>query len=81
MKVRYIHSRFVYDGVVDNLGGTTVAYRLNDSGLIEYGIAYCSPFENYNKKFGRNKATGRLNSETLRKVSDLSLEDFVRSFV
>lgn len=77
-KVFYIHRRFAKDGGIDNLGGNTIAYRVNDSGYVEFGIAFCSPHDNYNKKFGRNKAAGRLNSDKYRHVTDLNREQFLQ---
>lgn len=65
-KVYFMHIRNVDRmGNVSNSGGTTVAYRIND-GAVEYAQAWCSPTDNYNKAYGRAKATGRLNSNTYR---------------
>lgn len=41
-------------------GGFTVAYQEVQPGLIEYSVAHCSPRDNFNKKIGRDIATGRL---------------------
>lgn len=40
-------------------GGATLAYEVRD-GLLYGAIAYCNPSDNFNHKYGRNKANGRL---------------------
>ena len=43
-------------------GGLTIAYYQPVPGKIYYAEAHCHPKDNYNKKLGRMKAEGRLNS-------------------
>lgn len=67
-KIRYIHLRVHdfpapgddQDALLSPFGGTTIAYRLLDEKTIEYAVAECNDKDNYNKKIGRDIATGRL---------------------
>lgn len=61
-KVYFMHIRNI-DGLnrISNFGGTTIAYREIPSG-VEYAEAWCSDRDNFNKAYGRAKASGRLNS-------------------
>ena len=80
MKVNYIHRRYIKDNVIHNRGGSTVAFRELGNGFIEYATSYCSPKDNFNKKFGRIKATGRLSSNIHRKVVHMSWSEFFHNF-
>lgn len=76
------------DGTIYNLGGATLSYTELD-GKVYGALSFCSPFDNFNFQYGRNKADGRL-SQLLRKpelddediyfVRESSLEDFFRVF-
>jgi hypothetical protein len=76
-KVNFIHRRLVKGGVVHNSGGSTIAFRELSDGSIEYAVAFCSMKDNFNKKYGRTKAEGRLNSPNERHVSDMGWADFI----
>lgn len=62
MTTKFLHYRHVgEDGVVNSRGGITVAYVAAEEGATS-AIAKCGPRDNYNRKYGRAKAEGRLNS-------------------
>lgn len=56
MKVKYFHKHH------GNTGGFTVAYRVLDSGVVEWNYARCNEMDNFSRKIGRDIASGRLNS-------------------
>lgn len=58
-KLRYFHKHH------GNTGGFTVAYRVLDSGNIEWNYARCNEYDNFSRKIGRNIAVGRLISNKL----------------
>lgn len=54
------------DGTVDCRGGITVAFEEVTGGTpnqFKYALAFCHSHDNYNKRTGRAKASGRLNSQ------------------
>jgi hypothetical protein len=57
-------------------GGMTVAYQEVKPGLIEYSLARCSTRDNFNKKLGREIATGRLASGKVETWADSTLKEF-----
>lgn len=64
-KTRFIHLRFWNeDGLPQNRGGTTIAYKADPDNLNTFNVAYsiCHPNENYCRKIGRNITEGRLHS-------------------
>lgn len=68
-KIKFVHFRN-YDpflNAIDNMGGSTVAYIETPEGF-EYAVAQCSDQDNFNKRLGRSKAAGRLNSPVRRRV-------------
>ena len=77
--VKFAHLRdYDFDGCVDNCGGATVAYIETRQGW-QYAAAVCSPNDNFNKRFGRAKAAGRLNSPQYTRTSTAeSRKDFLR---
>lgn len=78
-QVRYIHIRnFTENNEVSGKGGATIAFReINDR--IEYAIALCHIKDNYRKSYGRDKASGRLNSPSHRKIFNGTREQFYDS--
>ncbi len=44
-------------------GGKTIAYRVDDNGVLEYVVARCGNNENYNRKRGAMIAGGRLQCQ------------------
>lgn len=76
--VSYLHLRNVTpDGKIMSRGGTTVAFIETAPGEVEFAEAWCSPADNFNKAYGRTKATGRLNSPRFRrKVVGVNLVEF-----
>lgn len=44
---------------IDSKGGATVAYTEQDGKLFA-AVAYCNPTDNFQYRYGRNKAAGRL---------------------
>lgn len=64
MKTQYLHLRDRnQDGSVEPRGGITYAFQEYDEGHILFAVAYCSTKDNFNKRYGRAKASGRLNSK------------------
>jgi len=52
---------------ISPMGGVTAAFRYNDVGNeITYALSVCSEKDNFEKRVGRIKAEGRLNSPKLR---------------
>ena len=74
-KVSFIHRRAVINGIVQNSGGYTVAYRETDKG-VEYAVAYCNYKDNFSKHTGRVKSEGRLKSATHLRRSVLDFNNF-----
>jgi hypothetical protein len=63
-KIKFAHFRnFEFDGAVSNLGGVTMAYTQIGDCKFKVAYSWCSPNDNFNKKVGRIKAMGRLNSD------------------
>lgn len=48
--------------MIDNLGGATIAYTVNNDDTIDFATAYCSPKDNFCKATGRTISSGRLMS-------------------
>ena len=60
--IRFMHYRDIDDrGNVLPQGGTTVAYEEHEGGT-RFAVARCSPYDNYNKAYGRAKSSGRLKA-------------------
>lgn len=60
---KFLHYREVdEEGMVLPNGGVTVAYVVGEEGT-SYAFAYCSPYDNYSKIYGRAKSSGRLLSD------------------
>lgn len=63
MKIHYLHLR----NKQIPTGGITVAMRVNDSDQVEaFAMAKCHERDNYNRRIGRAKSGGRLNSSKQR---------------
>jgi hypothetical protein len=76
-QIQFIHRRPVAgDCGPASRGGFTIAYQEIKPGLVEYSIANCSPRDNFNKKIGRDIATGRLVNSNNRAVRESTVEDF-----
>jgi len=61
-KIYYIHLRYENpDHAIANTGGITIAFHKEDSKLF-VAYARCHWNDNYNKRIGRNIASGRLLS-------------------
>ncbi len=76
-QIHYIHRRKsspLFAGPATH-GGMTVAYQEVKPGLIEYSIARCSTRDNFNKKLGRDIATGRMACKPSTAVN-LSMKEF-----
>lgn len=59
-KTQYLHIRNLNaDEQPDSRGGATYAYRVVDNKL-EFGAAYCTLNDNFNKKIGRQIAESRM---------------------
>jgi hypothetical protein len=74
MKTRFVHFRdFEYRG------GATVAYEISgdresNQRHIQYGVAFCSPKDGFNKSFGRKLAENRLNCDRTCRTLDITLD-------
>lgn len=80
--VKYHHIRnWDYNNeTVSNLGGLTVAYRIdNDSGVISYALAKCAENENFCRKTGREIALGRLKNYRKRRETSSTEYDLLTS--
>ena len=51
------------DNTINSNGGVTVAYEKLANNVYKYALAFCHPHDNFSKKQGRAKATGRLKSQ------------------
>jgi hypothetical protein len=75
-KVYFMHVRnFTFDGRINNLGGSTIAYREVLDG-IEFAESWCNSRDNFNKTYGRDKAQGRLNSDNYRRKFYGTFQEF-----
>lgn len=77
-KVSFIHRRRISNGIIQNNGGQTIAFRELNNGKIEYASALCNPKDNFSRAMGRVKAEGRLNSTRYRDTVNLSYDDFIK---
>jgi hypothetical protein len=65
-KVYFRHVRNIDgEGNVGNMGGATIAYQEIAPDVFKIAVAKCHPKDNFCKKIGRVKSTGRLNSTNL----------------
>jgi hypothetical protein len=67
-RISFLHVRNTKDQAIDPRGGITYAYREVSPTTIEYAVARCSKLDNFVKAYGRTKASGRLASNTYRRV-------------
>ena len=81
MSIQFIHLR----DKSSCKGGITVAFEYDDESKVvsKAAIARCHEKDNYNKKIGRIKAAGRLNSPRLCVYSDgvKTKQDFINDCV
>lgn len=82
--IKFLHFR-CYDSVSlfvqerSSRGGCTVAYTVNDDDTsVHYAKSVCHVSDNYNKKLGRIKATGKLLSEKLSQQFKGTEKEFIR---
>jgi hypothetical protein len=80
-QIHYIHRRKFSilnpeGSFIGTHGGFTVAYQEVKPGLIEYSVARCSDRDNFNKKLGRDIATGRLARGKIEIAKDIGLKEF-----
>jgi hypothetical protein len=69
--VKYIHLRnYCHDFTPHNMGGVTIAYIEHEGFVKAYAIAICSTKDNFERKIGRDKSRGRLNSPSVRVIID-----------
>ena len=62
-------------------GGACVAYQVNpNTGLVEYATARCNPHDNYNKAYGRAKASGRLKSQQYKHYFNGNESEFIKYY-
>ena len=75
-KVKIFHVR-------DEKRAMTVAAEVNDrENEVTMGFAFCNDKDNFNKKIGRTKAIGRMNSQAgiITKFTGHSADDIARVF-
>lgn len=67
LKLRHVRS-INQDGVIRNRGGATVSAEVNaDTGeVVKFFVAYCSPRDNFNRAYGKIKATNRMQPNHLK---------------
>lgn len=80
-EVRFYHRRATNPttGKIDNRGGATFAYReevVNGVSQVLVATARCHQNDNFCRAIGRVKAAGRLNSQSLRQVFNMQIEQF-----
>ncbi len=64
-------------------GGVTIAAEIDDQdNVIAYAVAKCGPHDNFNRRTGRVKATGRLNSQNYRTELNepINRKEFINNF-
>lgn len=72
-KVYFRHIRDINeDGKINNMGGVTIAYQEVAPDVFKIATARCHPKDNFCKKVGRVKSTGRLNSTNLSYVVNIT---------
>lgn len=79
MRVKVKHIRNVVNGQISNLGGMTVAAMVDDDfNVIKYGVAKCHTNDNFVKRLGLVKATGRMKSSTEFLTTNVKYDELVR---
>lgn len=69
--VKTKHIRTIANGKIHNMGGTTIAAEVSEKGYVtRYAVAMCHMNDNFSKRLGTVKATGRLKSDTHSVVPD-----------
>lgn len=65
LSAKVYHSRIEYRGIIQPRGGRTMVeiYSVEEEAPVAVGMARCSLKDNYNKKIGRDIATGRALKE------------------
>lgn len=80
-EVKFIHLRAIEVGTgglrVSCRGGLTVAFTPEPEGGYRIATAQCHAKDNFNRKVGRIKAAGRLNSDRQSKVIKADEKDLV----
>ena len=70
----FMHFRNLFNhGTISPLGGCTLALGIGDS-TVEVGVAICNDETNFNKKIGRDIASGRLKAGKARFVIPITPE-------
>ncbi len=70
-EMKFCHVRnFDAEGNVSPKGGTTIAYINAGHGIYRFAVAKCAPEDTYNKKYGRAKAGGKLQSPKHAQIVD-----------
>jgi len=80
MTTRFFHLRNIdwdNNGNLDSRGGRTFAFREVEMNSIIYAVARCNPKDNYNKRLGRAKAEGRLDSPRYCKLFEGTRKEFI----
>ncbi len=81
-EVKFIHLRAIEVGTgglrVSCRGGLTVAFTPEPEGGYRIATAQCHERDNFNRKTGRIKAAGRLNSAKQSKVINVDERDLVQ---
>lgn len=74
LKLRHVRS-INEDGVIRNRGGATVSAEVDtDTGRVtKFFVAFCSPRDNFNRNYGKIKATNQMQPNDL----NMSWEDIL----
>jgi hypothetical protein len=63
-----------------NFGGATIAYTEVPGGVM-FAMANCAPTDNYNKRYGRDKAQGRLKSVNHQRFFPGTFNEFRKTMI
>lgn len=79
-KIYFRHVRNIVDGKIDNMGGATIAYQEISPNIFKLAISRCHPKDNFDKKLGRIKSSGRLNSPDQSYIIDATWKELHEIF-
>lgn len=78
--VKFLHYRYLdpsAGNAIDPRGGATVAYTIINDEKIRFAVAKCSAKDNFNRNYGRIRATGKLSSRNQRDTFEGPVDDFI----
>lgn len=78
-KTKFYHLRYFDQYGISPRGGITYAFMEVEPNVIVYATAKCNFVDNYNKKYGRTKAAGRLQSEFYCNLFEGTKKEFIEA--